>query len=143
MLRLCSHFPFSRRVGVLLAAGALCSSLCACGSMRLPSLSMPSLSLPFMHRHAPDTTPARQSAENLVRLDAITRSGCTAVNNIDRPGGPGGPKERWIAHTCNGDIVYDVVTHEDNGRPVVEVHAVPGPIDRPMNPDARLVLPDQ
>lgn len=119
-----------------LGAAALLLSCAACGG----------LSLPFLHGKAPDLTPARASAENLIRLDAATRSGCERVDNIQHPRDTADPRDpaaqRWVARTCNGDISYDVVTVPGPKGPTLRVTPVPGPIIRPINPNFRPAMPD-
>jgi uncharacterized protein YceK len=113
---------------VMLAAVALSG----CSSFRMPYI-------PWIHPAPPDLTPARDSADNMVRLDAALRSGCDSVLYIDKPAPNAGTAtstapQRWVAHTCRGELSYDVLTEKTPQGPVVKVVAVAAPIDKPMNP---------
>jgi hypothetical protein len=125
-----------------IASVALLLSCAACSQF-----SMPSFHIPFMKPKAPDLTPARASAENLIRLDAATRSGCERVDNIERPGPVPDPRsqapQRWIARTCTGDISYDVITVPGKDGPTLKVTPVPGPLNRPINPNFRPAMPEE
>jgi hypothetical protein len=80
-------------------------------------------------------TPASSTADNMVRLDATTRSGCTTVTNIDRSAEPvGDTPQLWTAHTCHGDLVYEVRATKGPDGPVVTVLPAGGSIDKPANP---------
>jgi hypothetical protein len=113
-------------LGALLAGATL---LGGCGHIPMP----------FGQRQPPDLTPARASADNMVRLDAAMRSGCERVDNIEKPASPPAARsmdpQRWIAHTCTGDLSYDVVTTQGKDGPVVRVVPVKGPVNNPMNPN--------
>ncbi len=128
-----------------LAAVGLMLTLSACSSFQMPSWHMPQMHLPFTHPKQPDLTPSHASAENMVRLDAAMRSGCDQVDNIERPDNAN-PRDqapqRWIARTCTGDISYDVVTQPGPNGPVVKVTPVPGPMNRPMNPNFHPAMPE-
>lgn len=119
-----------------LGGAALLLSCAACGSFHIP----------FMREKAPDLTPARASAENMIRLDAATRSGCERVDNIQHPEAAANPRnpapQRWIARTCTGDISYDVVTVPGSRGPTLKVTPVPGPMNRPINPNFRPAMPE-
>ncbi|WP_170845273.1 hypothetical protein [Chitinasiproducens palmae] len=100
-----------------------------------------------MSPRSPDLRPARSAAENMVEIDAATRSGCASVRNVERPerGARDNTTQRWIAHTCNGDLVYDVVTTPPapgQKNPTVKVVPVGGVVDRPANPNAKPALPE-
>jgi hypothetical protein len=88
-------------------------------------------------------TPTRSTADNMVRLDAQLRSSCASVNNIDRPDEElSATPQLWTAHTCHGDLVYNVTaTPSDNG-PLVEVKAAGGGVDAPANPHFTPALPE-
>lgn len=89
-------------------------------------------------------TRSNQSARNLIRLDAATRSGCESVTNIDEPADLKAAQGRWVAHTCNGDLIYDVSTVKSaNSDAVVKVVPVGGQVDRPMNRNARPAMPGE
>lgn len=124
-----------------LASIALVLSCTACSQFHMP------FHIPFTTPKAPDLTPARTSAENLIRLDAATRSGCERVDNIERPGPVVDPRsqapQRWIARTCTGDISYDVVTVPGKDGPTLQVTPVAGPLNRPMNPNFRPAMPEE
>jgi hypothetical protein len=102
--------------------------------------------IPFMQEKAPDLTPARASAENLIRLDAAMRSGCDRVDNIERPAADTDPRnpapQRWVARTCTGDISYDVTTVPGHGGATVKVTPVPGPLNKPMNSNFKPAEPE-
>ncbi|KAG0162313.1 hypothetical protein DFQ30_002338 [Apophysomyces sp. BC1015] len=106
-----------------------------------------SWSIPFVHRKLspPNLTPASRSADNMVRLDAAMRSGCDSVRNIEKPSdaapAPGKP-QRWVAHTCTGDISYDVVATQTDHGLIVKVLAVNGPLNKPINPNFKPALPE-
>lgn len=108
-------------------------------------------SIPFLHRAPPDLEPSRASAENMIRLDAASRSGCAEVRNIEKPaaaeaapnGNNGTGTQRWVAHTCTGDISYDVVTTLGPDGPMVKVLPVAGQLNNPMNPHFKPAMPDQ
>ena len=51
--------------------------------------------------------------------------------------------QRWIAHTCKGELSYDVVTEQTSQGPIVKVLAVPGPLNTPMNPNTIPAQHDQ
>ncbi|CAM2145381.1 protein of unknown function [Pararobbsia alpina] len=91
-----------------------------------------------------DLTPTRSTADNMVRLDAQLRSGCPTVTNIDRPDGE--PTEAapqiWTAHTCRGDLVYNVASKPGPNGPVVEVTPAGGAVDKPANPHFTPAMPD-
>jgi hypothetical protein len=111
----------------------------------MPSLSMPHV--PYLNPSPPDMTPARDSADNMVRIDASLRSGCPSVLNIEKP--PATPNsagsdkpQRWIAHTCNGNLFYDIVTEKSPRGPVLKVLPVNAPLNQPMNPHTIPAQPD-
>jgi hypothetical protein len=80
-------------------------------------------------------TPASSTADNMVRLDATTRSGCASISNIDRPAeGVGDTPQLWTVHTCHGDLVYQVQTEKGPDGKVVTVLPAGGAIDKPANP---------
>ncbi|HTJ93405.1 MAG TPA: hypothetical protein VL424_09895 [Pararobbsia sp.] len=91
-----------------------------------------------------DLSPARSTADNMVRLDAQLRSGCASVTNIDRPDGEpsADAPQTWTAHTCRGDLVYNVTSTPGPSGPVVEVTAAGGAVDRPANPHFTPAMPD-
>ncbi|WP_323072177.1 hypothetical protein IHE33_05640 [Mycetohabitans endofungorum] len=127
---------FKRAVGIAAIVSAS-TVLAACSSW----------SIPFVHRKpaAPDLAPASRSADNMVRLDASMRSGCDNVQNIEKPSdvapAPGKP-QRWIAHTCTGDISYDIVATQTDRGLVVKVLPVKGPLNKPINPNFKPALPE-
>lgn len=127
---------FNRAAGIAAIVSAS-TVLAACSSW----------SIPFTHREpaAPDLAPASRSADNMVRLDASMRSGCDSVQNIEKPSdaapAPGQP-QRWIAHTCTGDISYDIVATQTDDGPVVQVLPVKGPLNKPINPSFKPALPE-
>lgn len=123
------------RIAAVVSASAL---LAACSSW----------SIPFVHSkpQTPDLSPASHSADNMVRLDASMRSGCDSVQNIEKPSGPAptpGQPQRWVAHTCTGDISYDVVAMQSPSGPIVKVLPVKGPLNKPMNPNFKPALPEE
>ena len=80
-------------------------------------------------------TPASSTADNMVRLDATTRSGCSSISNIDRPTeGVSDKPQLWTVHTCHGDLVYQVQTKKGPDGQVVTVLPAGGAIDKPANP---------
>ncbi|WP_217478471.1 hypothetical protein [Pararobbsia alpina] len=80
-------------------------------------------------------TPASSTADNMVRIDAITRSGCPLVSNIERPTeGVSDTPQLWTVHTCHGDLVYQVMTKQGPDGQVVTVLPAGGAIDKPANP---------
>jgi hypothetical protein len=123
------------RIAAAVSASAL---LCACSSW----------SIPFVHKkpETPNLAPASNSADNMVRLDASMRSGCESVQNIEKPSDaapqPGKP-QRWIAHTCTGDISYDVVAVPSTNGPIVKVLPVKGPLNKPINPNFKPAMPGE
>lgn len=141
--------PQSRhlRLAQRMLAAAMLLSTAACGTLEGLSFHTP-FHVPFTKPKQPDLTPARASADNLIRLDAAIRSGCDQVDNIERPA-PGSAEagsattpQRWIARTCTGDISYDVVTVQGDDGPTVKVTPVPGPTNRPMNSHFIPAMPD-
>jgi hypothetical protein len=135
MLRLTGSRTLRRAVG---AAAAVLVAGCS------------QFSIPFLHRAPPDLQPSRASAENMISLDAASRSGCAEVRNIEKPAadtaapaGDGSGTQRWVAHTCTGDISYDVVTTLGPDGPVVRVLPVAGKLNNPMNPNFKPAMPDQ
>ena len=144
----CLPHPASRqsrglRIAQRMLAAAMLLSTAACGTLEGLSFHVP-----FTKPKQPDLTPARASADNLIRLDAAMRSGCDQVDNIERPApgsadaGSATAPQRWIARTCTGDISYDVVTVQGDDGPTVKVTPVPGPINRPMNSHFIPAMPD-
>lgn len=89
-------------------------------------------------------TPARSTADNMVRLDAQLRSGCSTVTNIDRPDGAlvADVVQTWTAHTCHGDLVYNVTSKPSADGPIVEVTPAGGAVDAPPNPHFKPAMPD-
>lgn len=88
-------------------------------------------------------TPLASTANNMVKLDAQLRSGCSTVSNIDRPGtdlGVDAP-QTWTAHTCHGDLVYTVAAKSSANGPVVEVTPAGGAVDKPANPHFTPAMP--
>jgi hypothetical protein len=129
--------PARFRQCAMLASGAML--LAACSSIHDPfTKSTPP---------PPDLSPSRASADNMVRLDAAMRSGCAEVSNIEKPQeapnstAAANAPQRWIAHTCTGDISYDVVTVPGPDGPVLKVLPVAGPLNNPMNPHFVPVVP--
>ena len=127
--------PFPRPLALAIKHSALLGALVLAGCSYIP----------FISPRAPDLTPAHDSAENLVRLDATMRSGCASVTNIERPTAARNSTapQRWIAHTCNGDIFYDVVTVKSSDGPIVKVLPVPSPLNTPANPNAQPATPSE
>jgi hypothetical protein len=104
--------------------------------------------IPLVHPAPPDLTPARDSADNMVRLDASLRSGCPQVLNIDRPAATpetarSDQPQRWVAHTCRGDLAYNVVTEKTAQGPVVKVLPLNALTNLPMNPNTIPAKPDE
>lgn len=128
------HFS-APRVGRSLALSCAMLAVVAvsgCSNFTLPYI-------PLIHPAPPDLTPARDSAENMVRLDAELRTGCDSVRYIDKPApsantATSDAPQRWVAHTCQGELSYDVLTEKTRQGPVVKVVAVAAPINKPMNP---------
>jgi len=91
------------RAAALAGSALLALSLAGCASFKMPYI-------PYIHPAPPDLTPAHQSAENLVRLDAELRTGCDNVEYIDKPAADAHSQapQRWVAHTCRGELSYDV-----------------------------------
>lgn len=120
--------------------------LLGCVSLLGACSSMP-FHIPFVSR-APDLTPARSSAENIIRVDAQMRSGCEVVDNIERPPSAQSARDpstqRWVARTCNGDIAYDVITVPGGKGKTPTVKVVPAGdgLTRTANPNTRPALPD-
>ena len=80
-------------------------------------------------------TPAGSTANNMVRIDAMTRSGCSTVTNIERSDEPvGETPQLWTAHTCHGDLVYQVMAKKGPDGPIVTVLPAGGAVDKPANP---------
>ncbi len=107
-------------------------ALSGCSSFRMPYI-------PLIHPAPPDLTPARDSADNMVRLDAALRTGCDSVLYIDKPAASADTAtstapQRWDAHTCRGELPYDVLTEKTPQGPVVKVIPVAAPVNNPMNP---------
>ena len=128
-------------VGTLSCALLTAISLSACSSFTMPYV-------PLIHPAPPDLTPARDSADNMVRLDAALRTGCDTVLYIDKPAPTAGSAsstapQRWIAHTCQGELSYDVLTENTPQGPVVKVVPVARPINKAMNPNTIPALPPQ
>ncbi|MGI4814063.1 MAG: hypothetical protein ACRYG5_04695 [Janthinobacterium lividum] len=120
----------------LLQAAAFAAALSAAGCAYVPFVS-----------HKEDLAPARASAENIIRLDAATRSGCASVDNIERPDpatsrDANADQQIWIAHSCNGDLPYKVYTVPASDPPVLKVEAIEVPIHRAMNQHFRPAAPD-
>jgi hypothetical protein len=114
----------------------LATTLTACGSV----------SVPFLGHREPDMTPAHDSADNMVRLDAAIRSGCESVRNIEKPSvsaATANQPQRWIAHTCTGDIQYDVVMVPSDHGPILKVLPVAVMVNKPMNPHFIPARPEQ
>jgi hypothetical protein len=111
--------------------------LAGCSNFTMPYI-------PYIHPAPPDMTPAHESAENLVRVDAGLRTGCDDAQIVDRPkdAGRSTAPQRWVVHTCRGELSYDVVTVQTDDGPVVRVSPVPSPIDKPMNPNTIPALPE-
>jgi hypothetical protein len=87
-------------------------------------------------------TPASSTADNMVRLDATTRSGCPSISNIDRPTeGVSDKPQLWTVHTCHGDLVYQVQTKKGPDGQVVTVLPAGGAIDKPANPHFKPATP--
>lgn len=132
--------PAAHRPGAYAAfAGA---ALLALGLAGCSNLTMPYI--PLIHPAPPDLTPAHDSAENLIRLDAELRTGCDNVEYIDKPKADArsAATQRWIAHTCSGELPYDVSTEQTDHGPVVKVTPVAAPpIARPMNPHTIPAMP--
>lgn len=117
----------------LAGAALLVLTTSGCSSFTMPYI-------PFIHPAPPDLTPARDSAENMVRLDAGLRTGCDNVEYIDKPPASVGSAtstapQRWVAHTCQGELSYDVLTVQTPQGPVVKVLPVAGPLHQQMNPN--------
>jgi hypothetical protein len=96
-----SFAPRARHMAVV-AAGSMLMALSGCSWLHMPSMSMPHI--PYVNPAPPDMTPARDSADNLVRIDAALRSGCESVLNIEKPPATPGAAastapQRWVAHT--------------------------------------------
>lgn len=129
------------------AAMMLLTGLSACTTLSNFGSNMRS-HLPFTSRE-PDLRASRSAARNMVELDAATRSGCPEVRNVEQPdhvAARDNRTQRWVAHTCNGDLLYDVVTvpaGKGTAHATVKVIAVGGAVDRPANPDAKPALPGQ
>ena len=130
-----------RRAGAYVTcAGAalLVLGLAGCSNLTMPYI-------PLVHPAPPDLTPAHDSAENLVRVDAELRTGCSYVEYIDKPAADvhSEAPQRWVAHTCLGELSYDVSTVQTSHGPVVNVTPVAGPpIDKPMNPHTIPAIPE-
>ena len=88
-------------------------------------------------------SPLASTANNMVRLDAQLRSGCSTVSNIDRPGNDLAVDvpQTWTAHTCHGDLVYNVAAKSSASGPVVEVTPAGGAVDKPANPHFTPAMP--
>jgi hypothetical protein len=87
-------------------------------------------------------TPASSTADNMVRLDAVARSGCPSISNIDRPAeGVNDKPQLWTVHTCHGDLVYQVLTKNGPNGQVVTVLPAGGAIDKPANPHFKPATP--
>jgi hypothetical protein len=140
-----SFAPRARHVAAA-AAGSMLVALSGCSWLHMPSVSMPHI--PYVNPAPPDMTPARDSADNMVRIDAALRSGCESVLNIEKPPTTPGAAastapQRWVAHTCSGDLSYDIVTEKSPQGPVVKVLPVNSPINKPMNPNTIPATPDE
>jgi hypothetical protein len=138
-----SFAPRARHIAAA-AAGSMLVALSGCSWLHMPSMSMPHI--PYVNPAPPDLTPARDSADNMVRIDAALRSGCESVLNIEKPPTPPGAvastaPQRWVAHTCRGDLSYDIVTEKSPQGPVVKVLPVNSPINKPMNPNTIPAMP--
>jgi len=124
--------PAKARSVALAGAALVLVTVSGCSSFKMPYI-------PFIHPAPPDLTPARNSADNMVRLDAALRTGCDSVLYIDKPApsadtASSTAPQRWIAHTCQGELSYDVLTEQTAHGPVVKVVPVAAPINKPMNP---------
>jgi len=128
--------PTLAKAAAMASLMLLAATLTACGSV----------SVPFVGHKEPDMTPAHNSADNMVRLDAAMRSGCESVRNIEKPAvsaSTANQPQRWIAHTCTGDIQYDVVMVPSNHGPILKVLPVAEMVNKPINPHFIPARPEQ